>query len=187
MADYLVGRIFKPKVRLAVAVAASSAFPPVLSPVELELNPTDFKTDPDCPLQHEPFTSQVVLTDGGVYDNLGLETAWKRYKTILVSDAGGKLAFECEPKQDWARQAYRVLNVIDNQVRSLRKRQLIASYKAVLDNPVHRNGAYWGIRTDIAKYQLADALDCPEESTLRLAAIATRLKRNRHPSPREAD
>jgi hypothetical protein len=29
---------------------------------------------------------------GGVYDNLGLETAWKRYSTILISDAGGKLA-----------------------------------------------------------------------------------------------
>jgi NTE family protein len=42
-------------------------------------------------LQYEPFTTEVVLTDGGVYDNLGLETAWKRYDSILVSDAGGKL------------------------------------------------------------------------------------------------
>jgi hypothetical protein len=35
------------------------------------------------------FRSDVMLTDGGVYDNLGLETAWKRYKTVLVSDGGG--------------------------------------------------------------------------------------------------
>ena len=35
-------------------------------------------------LQRAPFTKKVVLTDGGVYDNLGLETAWKRYKTVLV-------------------------------------------------------------------------------------------------------
>ena len=27
--------------------------------------------------------------DGGIYDNLGLETAWKRHATILVSDGGG--------------------------------------------------------------------------------------------------
>jgi len=33
-------------------------------------------------LQFEPYTSNVVLTDGGVYDNLGLETAWKNYETI---------------------------------------------------------------------------------------------------------
>ena len=28
-----------------------------------------------------------VLSDGGVYDNMGLEAIWKRCKTVLVSDA----------------------------------------------------------------------------------------------------
>ena len=37
-----------------------------------------------------------MLTDGGVYDNLGLETAWKRYETILVSDGGGQMQPEGE-------------------------------------------------------------------------------------------
>ena len=68
------------------------------------------------------------MTDGGVYDNLGLETAWKNYKTVLVSDGGGKMGAEPEPKRDWARHAKRVLDVIDNQVRSLRKRQVIDSF-----------------------------------------------------------
>ena len=31
------------------------------------------------------------LADGGVYDNLGLETAWKTCKTVLVSDGGGAM------------------------------------------------------------------------------------------------
>jgi NTE family protein len=114
----------------------------------------------------------VVLTDGGVYDNLGLETAWKRYETILVSDAGGKLEAEAEPKHDWARHSYRVLNLIDNQVRSLRKRQLIASY---INGD--RKGAYWGIRTDILNYGLPDSLPCPLAQTLALAEMPTRLKR----------
>ncbi len=61
-------------------------------------------------LQVEPYTSKVVLTDGGVYDNLGLETAWKRYKTILVSDGGGDCADEPEPHHDWGRHSYRILN-----------------------------------------------------------------------------
>jgi NTE family protein len=47
--------------------------------------------------ERPPFTSRVILTDGGVYDNLGLETAWKRYDTVLVSDAGGKTQAEEEP------------------------------------------------------------------------------------------
>lgn len=174
MADYLVGRVMEPKLPLAKAVAASSAFPPVLSPATLKLRHSDFVPDPGCPLQKEPFTTNIVLSDGGVYDNLGLETAWKRYKTLLVSDGGGKLASESEPKHDWARHSYRVLNVIDNQVRSLRKRQLIEAFKDPADE---HDGAYWGVRTHIADYRLPTVLPCPPERTIELAETPTRLKR----------
>ena len=68
-----------PKVELAVAVAASSAFPPILSPVQLKVDPASFDRTQSGPLNVRPYTSDVVLADGGVYDNLGLETAWKRY------------------------------------------------------------------------------------------------------------
>ena len=172
MRDWRVGEVKNPRVSLATAVAASSAFPPVLSPVAIELDSDDFTDNTGHDLQREPFTTKVVLTDGGVYDNLGLETAYKRFRTVLVSDAGGKLKPEGEPKHDWARHAYRVLSIIDNQVRSLRKRQLIAAYKRN-----QREGAYWGIRTHIADYGLADVLPCPDERTLQLANVATRLKR----------
>jgi NTE family protein len=176
MRDYLVGEVKNPKVSMAQAVAASSAFPPVLSPVELRLDPNTF-TPNSGSLQRKPFNSKVILTDGGVYDNLGLETAWKRYQTVLVSDAGGKLQAEEEPKSDWAQHSYRVLSLIDNQVRALRKRQVIDSFKAKDTDAVHRKGAYWGIRTNIADYQLGDALPCPFERTLALAETPTRLKR----------
>jgi NTE family protein len=172
MRDYRVGEVKSPKIPLAQAVAASSAFPPVLSPFEMRLDPNAFTPDSGHDLQRKPYTTRVILTDGGVYDNLGLETAWKRYETILVSDGGGKLAPEAEPKSDWARHSFRVLNLIDNQVRSLRKRQLIDSYKSDA-----RQGAYWGIRTDIGDYKLADPLPCPHERTMELAETPTRLKR----------
>ena len=172
MRDYRVGEVQQPTISLATAVAASAAFPPALSPVTLELHNSDFVPHSGQDLQREPFTTEVVLTDGGVYDNLGLETAWKRYTTILVSDGGGKMEAEAEPKHDWARHSYRILNLIDNQVRSLRKRQAIESFKSH-----QREGAYWGIRTNIADYQLADALDCPFARTMALAQIPTRLKR----------
>jgi NTE family protein len=177
MRDYRVGEVKKPTVSLALAVAASSAFPPVLSPLELRLDPDTFTPNSGADLQRKPFTSRVFLTDGGVYDNLGLETAWKRYQTVLVSDAGGKTEAEEEPHRDPARHSYRVLNLVDNQVRSLRKRQLIDSFEAKETDAVHRKGAYWGIRTNIKDYQLADALDCPFERTLALAETPTRLQR----------
>jgi NTE family protein len=172
MRDYRVGEVKSPVLSLATAIAASSAFPPVLSPVTLHLEASDFVPNSGQDLQREPFTTEVVLTDGGVYDNLGLETAWKRYTTILVSDGGGKMAAEAEPKSDWARHAYRILHLIDNQVRSLRKRQVIESFKSH-----DREGTYWGIQTNIADYQLGDALDCPFERTMALARLPTRLKR----------
>jgi NTE family protein len=172
MADYRVGRVDHPSVALAVAVAASSAFPPVLSPVDLELAPGVVQAMPGTDLTMEPYTTDVVLSDGGVYDNLGLETVWKSYRTVLVSDAGGKMQPDAEPARDWASHSLRVLDLIDNQVRSLRKRQVIEAYKSH-----ERDGAYWGIRTNIADYGLPTALPCPFARTTELANTATRLKR----------
>lgn len=65
----------------------------------------------------------------------------------------------------------RILNLIDNQVRSLRKLQVIDSYKQSV-----RKGAYWSIRTNIADYGLPDAMNCPFDQTMQLGAVATRLK-----------
>lgn len=172
MADYRVGRVDRPEVSLAVAVAASSAFPPFLSPLELELPRGLVRPTEGADLHEEPYTTDVLLTDGGVYDNLGLETVWKNYRTVLVSDAGGKLQPDADPEHDWARHSKRVLDLIDNQVRSLRKRQLIEAYRRS-----ERTGAYWGIRTNIADYPRTDVLPCPLDRTTDLANIPTRLKR----------
>jgi len=171
MADYRVGMVRNPKVELAVAVAASSAFPPILSPVQLHLDPDSFDPAERGPLHEPPYTTDVVLSDGGVYDNLGLETVWKRYITILVSDGGGKMGAQPKPKHDWARHAYRALGVIDTQVRNLRKRQVVAGY---LNGD--REGTYWGIRSHIGDYgPPAGSLPVPDASALRLAQTATRL------------
>ena len=174
MGDYLVGRIPNPGLSLAVAVGASSAFPPVLSPAVLELDPADFTMDEGCPFGEDAYRRRVFLSDGGVYDNLGLETAWKRYRTVLVSDGGQKMGPDADPNEDWVRHGLRVSSIVDNQVRSLRKRQLIDSF-TVSGGPCSRKGAYWGIRSDIRNYQLSDSLPCPEERTLALAATPTRL------------
>lgn len=172
MADYQVGVIKAPKVALADAVAASSAFPPMLSPFRLKVDPSSFEPDSRGALCRPPFNSRIVLTDGGAYDNLGLETAWKRYTTILVSDGGGHMAPEPDPKADWVRHSIRLNSIIDNQVRSLRKRQVVAAYLRG-----DRTGAYWSIRSEMSGFAPLDsALPCPEASTRRLAETPTRLK-----------
>lgn len=175
MADYRVGFVRKPTIEIAVAVAASSAFPPVLSPLTMEVDPASWAPPSGRPsedLHIEPYLSKVVLSDGGVYDNLGLETAWKNYQTILVSDGGGRLAPEPDPKGDWARHAIRVTEIVENQVRSLRKRQVIGSFEAG-----ERRGTYWGIRSHIGDYYAENALPCPPEKTIVLANVKTRFKR----------
>jgi NTE family protein len=180
LADYRVGRVMNPRVELAIAVAASSAFPPVLSPLRLELAAAAWAPpsgQPSEDLHREPYLTDVVLTDGGVYDNLGLETAWKKLKTVLVSNGGGKMQAEPDPRGDWARHAMRVNEIIDNQVRSLRARQVIGAFEAPERDLTHRKGTYWSVRSDITNYGLTDSLECPIDKTSALAAVKTRLKR----------
>jgi NTE family protein len=170
MRDYRVGEVKLPTIELATAVAASSAFPPVLSPVVLKLDPKAFTSKSGTDLQTDEYCERVILSDGGVYDNLGLETAWKRYQTILVSDAG--LGFKAQPKvyRNWISQAVRTLFTIDNQVRGLRRRQIVGAY---YDGD--RKGAFWTIE---AKVGDPDAVSEEGRGKLSdLALIPTRLKR----------
>jgi NTE family protein len=170
LADYRVGRVNEPDLPLAVAVAASSAFPPVLSPCTVDLEHEEWITEKGNDLTEKEFRSEIRLSDGGVYDNLGLETAWKRHSRILVSDAGSLLEPDPDPAWDWGRQTVRVLKVIDNQVRSLRKRQVIESFKNK-----RRSGMYIGIRSGTADYPVADPLPADAAVTMKLAATPTRL------------
>jgi len=171
MGDYRVGLVDAPDVKLCTAVAASSAFPPILSPTTLPITQHVRQTK-GADLNRPPYTTQAVLSDGGVYDNLGLETV-KRFSTLLVSDAGQKIAPEESPHHDWPRHALRVLDTIDNQVRSLRKRHLIESYRRG-----DRTGTFWGIRTNFADYRLAtDPLKCLTRNPTPLAEVPTRLEK----------
>jgi NTE family protein len=182
LADYSIGMVKKPEVPLAVAVAASSAFPPFLSPLVLACDRMEF--DATVPAGRDfidpKYRENVTLTDGGVYDNLGIETVWKRYRHVLVSDAGQKMRGELEPKKNWLLHLKRTFDVVDNQVRSLRKRQILDAFTN--PNDVHK-GAYWSIKGNLADYPvlrtgdgdraIADA--CDPFTTRRLAMIPTRL------------
>jgi NTE family protein len=170
IADWRVGRLSSPTLPIAAAVACSSAFPPVLSPYRLDMHDADWETEEGNDLTGSDYRDELVLSDGGVYDNLGLETAWKNCFTIIVSDAGSQLPDDPDPAGDWLRHMARVIKLIDSQVRSLRKRQVIEGLKAGI-----RAGVYVGIRSDIDHYEVTATLPCPNEQTLELAETPTRL------------
>jgi NTE family protein len=171
VADYRLGLARDLAVPLAVAVGASSAFPPYLSPATLRI-PAD-AWDPAVPQElPEGLRDPIVLTDGGVYDNLGLEPVLKRCTEILVSNGGGYVGHPARIPVDWLRHLQRVSGVVDHQVRSLRKRMLVQGYRQG-----DYRGAYWSIRSATADYGLPDPLPFPEARARALAAVPTRLAR----------
>jgi NTE family protein len=174
MADWRVGQVNHPKTSLSFAVAASSAFPPLLSPAKMKLDGGLVQQTEGADLHRKPYTTDIVLTDGGVYDNLGLETVWKRYKTVLVSDGGGQMEPEEKPASKWIHHGLRITSLLDNQVRSLRKRQVVGSFERGSAQG-GREGAYWRIGGRIDDYSASGKLPCPYNRTVQLAQTPTRL------------
>lgn len=173
MGDLRVGEVRNPEIELAVVVAASASFPIIFPPVKLSLSPKLFTANSGSDLCDDQYRTQIVLSDGGIYDNLGLENVWGKHQTILVSDAITSFNYEPIFRKNWFRNIIKIFSIINNQVRDLRKLRLTESYKTK-----DVKGAYWSICANIHQdYILKDVLDCPFEQTKLLAKLSTRLKR----------
>lgn len=171
-ADFRVGRIVRPAFSLARVVAASSAFPPLLSPARFSFAGHVVEPTAGADLHRPPFTEGVVLTDGGVYDNLGLERVWKRCRTVLVSNAGKTVPEIGKPTGRWIGQAYRTLNIVLQQAEHSRRRILFG-----MGNLGQRSVVYWSIDTPNSYYGPAAVNDLGDDANCRAASIATRLTR----------
>lgn len=123
------------------AVAASACFPPFFNPLRLDLPPSGFKGGQG----HLPPGTDVRLSDGGLYDNLGLEPVWKSHETILVSDGGA--VFGSLGDSGLLARLSRYVDVIDYQGVAVRKRWLISNF---VSHAMY--GAYWGIGSATADY-----------------------------------
>lgn len=168
LGEYQSGFLDRPKYPVAMAVAASSAFPPFLAPILVDLSAYG-PLDAGHPARYR-------LADGGVYDNLGLQPVEGKYEIVLASDAGAPFVATAKPPLDWFRQLLHTTEVIDTQVRRLRREHFVGS----LVGEAH--GAFWGIGTDIADYvkdstglPFDDPMDAPATKTKVLAATPTRL------------
>jgi NTE family protein len=120
-----------PEWPLAWAVAASACFPPVFGP--MPLGPVHRRRG--------AVPSPITLSDGGLYDNMGLEPVWKSHACMLISDAGAPFRFR--PSNRPLRRLRRYTSVVMRQAHTLRLRMFYSgryhkSYK----------GAFWDIGTD---------------------------------------
>ena len=152
MGDYRAGYVSPPPADwpLAKAVAASSCFPPVFNPLPVRLAAERFVggSYPNG-VRREALVAGMRLTDGGAYDNLGLEPVWKSHEYILVSDGGAP--FDVSEDRGLLWRIGRYVAVVDNQARALRKRWLLASLTAG-----DYRGAYWSVRSATTSYSPGD-------------------------------
>lgn len=169
VADYHIGQIFGlESLRLAEVVAASAAFPPLLSPKVISLVGGRLGPKPGD-LARPPYTERAELTDGGVYDNLGSETVWKRYRTLFVSNAGKPFGFEEAPERNWVQQSMRVIDIAMDQAEDLRERILVHAYLTGA-----RQGAMWGLTAGLNRPKDRPPL-LNHEEFLAAQAVPTRL------------
>lgn len=169
IADWKLGVSNHTDLPLALAVAASSAFPPLFSPIVIKTNPKSWTGGSPGP-ERDAMRGRLVLSDGGVYDNMGLEVLQQgKVDYALVSDAGAPFELETRPARGPLQMA-RVRDILIDQTRALRKRMLIRDLASK-----RQKGAYWGIDTLIGSYKDPRALlkDSPE--TAALAKVPTRL------------
>lgn len=112
MGDYELGIIERPSFPLAKAVAASSAFPPVFPPLRLDASAYP------CGDRVE----YVTLSDGGVYDNLGVNPVVRERNALdfaIISDGGKPFAIDTTPTQDGAVVLKAGLDIMMEQIRGL--------------------------------------------------------------------
>lgn len=110
--EYELGFVKSPDFPLCDAVAASSAFPPVFPPLRLDQDR----------YPHHGSVEYVALTDGGVYDNMGVAPLLNKLNNLdymIVSDGGKPFAFDDRPTEAGAIVLKAGLDIMMEQIRGL--------------------------------------------------------------------
>ena len=123
MGEWELGTTEASDFSLAYAVAASSAFPPVFPPLRI-----------DRDVYPARGVDYVTLTDGGVYDNLGVNSLLRHEHNALdyaiVSDAGKPFEIADEPTESGAVVVKASIDILMEQVRGLQFKRLELSWRS---------------------------------------------------------
>lgn len=130
---------------VARAVAASSCFPPVFRPMRITTTPGELERGAYTGADRDNLVATIHLTDGGIYDNLGIEPVWRDHKHVLVSDAAPSLTLVPPFGRLWG--SLRLVVTLLEQATDVRKRWLIHGFRRG-----DVDGAYWGIASLPSNY-----------------------------------
>lgn len=113
MGEHELGVVPAPTFPISRAVAASSAFPPVFPPMRLDAA----FYGPAAKVEY------VTLTDGGVYDNMGVNPLLRVERNpidyMIVSDGGKPFAIQDSPTESGAIVLKASLDIMMEQIRGL--------------------------------------------------------------------
>lgn len=144
MGDYELG--FHPAGQFPIsrAVAASSSFPPVFPPLKLEQA-----------LYPSAQSEFVTLSDGGVYDNLGVNPLFRDRNDLdylLVSDGGKPFSIDERPADSGTAVLTEAIGILMEQVRGLQFRRLELWSKVEGATPI-----WFSIDSHVGEQQPGDA------------------------------
>ncbi len=168
-----VGFYCDDKIRLANAVAVSTAYPPYLSPVALRLYTNLWQVDTDADsASFERIRRKLVLVDGGMHDPLAVLPVFTDYATILVSDASQVRAL-WRSGSAWFRQLSRttLLQTFGNS----------GVTREILEETLNRDiaglprGAFWCADRKIDGIDVQDKAVKDSSETASLCRMRTRL------------
>lgn len=123
MGEHELGVVDAADFPISKAVAASSAFPPVFPPLCIE---------PDVYPPAEA-VDYVTLTDGGVYDNMGVSPTLRSRNAldyVIVSDGGKPFAIDDRPTQSGSIVLKEGIGIMMEQIRGLEFDRIEHRHKA---------------------------------------------------------
>jgi NTE family protein len=164
MGDFYTGYCDAGSVKVSEAVAASSAFPPGFAGLRLRMDQRSLSRVDQWGEERAQSRKraaldgysgrETILTDGGVYDNLGVEPVWSRCSTLLVSDAGRPFDSIAVQSQSIVSRLNRAAQISAEQVGAVRKRWLL---EQLMDKNHARNGAVWAINSPLDDFPVREA------------------------------
>jgi len=172
-----LGRMRLPELKLATVVAASSAYPPFLSPVVVYVDPAQWTAQAGADLHGDARVARkLVLTDGGVYDALGFGPLWGECSTLLVSNASEVRAV-WKASSFWPRQWSRAMLLATASTAAISMRLLREFMPPGVRQQDGRCCLYWANGARIDDYGVAGALCHDSAVTRNLGQTRTRLNR----------
>lgn len=164
MGDYIIGYVKQPKIPLSHVMAASAGFPILIGPYCMDPNDYHWIPSKYPSTDWKPPKSTIHLWDGGVYDNLGLESIFKPdgagtlrdgLDFMIVSNASVSIGLYHRQNGFTYSNLKRLLDISMDQVTALRSRMVMDFIKRT------NQGMYLKIGNSAKKIVLASA--CSDE------------------------